>query len=354
MGIALDYGRARQRLALAVEWARSDRDVPALWMERTQSVASLEYITYTPMLGTAMLARATDDRVDTLSLKLESGPNAYSARTLCHTVLVPASITYGFDLRTTGREPLNNQPFFRYDRVDAAERVRKPASLAYLVRTLAELNSLSCDDALAALSAFLRARMQAAEEALKVQLLHLDVGVDEFVEAAEALLAEAEGGKRAQAVVAAVLEAVFDRVCTQRVNDPSRHLPGDVQGFGHNRPVLAVEVRAKPVTPTEVVQFGRSIARSGIERGMVAALSRVQDPLDRQALREQLWRDEGILMVFAESVEELVLGALTWCTRPISQVLIDLPDAVAKRLIELEVSPTTSKLWERLLATRQR
>jgi len=45
MGIALDYGRARQRLALAVEWARSDRDVPALWMERTQSVASLEYIT---------------------------------------------------------------------------------------------------------------------------------------------------------------------------------------------------------------------------------------------------------------------------------------------------------------------
>ena len=112
MGISLDYGRARSVFLAAIEWAESGRPVPTEWVDRTARVAALESRTYTPMLATALLARATDDRVDALSLKVESGDAAYSARTLCHNVLVPASVTHGFSLRTTGREPLNNQPFF--------------------------------------------------------------------------------------------------------------------------------------------------------------------------------------------------------------------------------------------------
>ena len=34
---------------------------------------------------------------------------------------MPASVEFGFDLGATGREPLNNQPFFRYDRIDQME-----------------------------------------------------------------------------------------------------------------------------------------------------------------------------------------------------------------------------------------
>ena len=112
--------------------------------------------TYMPMLGTALLARATSEWVDTLALKETSGPNAYSARGLGHEVLVPASVEHGFSIRTTGREPLNNQPFLRYDRVDEVERVRFPEAHRYLVECLRRVNELSSDDAVSALAAFIR------------------------------------------------------------------------------------------------------------------------------------------------------------------------------------------------------
>jgi hypothetical protein len=37
---------------------------------------------------------------------------------LCHSVLVPLSAELGFSLGVTGREPLNNQPYFRMTRLD--------------------------------------------------------------------------------------------------------------------------------------------------------------------------------------------------------------------------------------------
>ena len=89
------------------------------------------------------------------------------------------------------------------------------------------------------------------------------------------------------------------------MNDPSRHFPGDVQAFVKNLRVLAVEVRDKPVVPTEVVQFGRALGRFAVARGLVAALSSEQSPLDRDELRAQVWQDEGVPMLFAESVQEL-------------------------------------------------
>ena len=349
MGISLDYGSAKERLLAAIEWAKSARQVPAKWVERTAHIAALESITYTPMLGTALLARATDGRVDALSLKLASGETAYSARTLCHNVLVPASVTHKFSLRTTGREPLNNQPFFRYDRVDQAERVRNPESHAYLVSTLREVNSLSSEESLAALAAFLRQRLRVAQEALKVQLLTEGTGADQLIAAATELLADAsEGGKRAQALVAAVANVAFDEVRTRRVNDPSRHFPGDVQAFVKNLPVLAIEVRDKPMAPTEVVQFGSALGRFAVARGLVAALSSGQRPLERDALRAQIWDEQGVLMLFAESIDELLLSALTWCTKPLARVLSDLPNMVAERLRELEVKPATLQLWRQL------
>ena len=88
---------------------------------------------------------------------------------------------------------------------------------------------------------------------------------------------------------------------TGLVNDPSRHFPGDVQAFVKNLPVLAVEVRDKPVVPTEVVALGRALGRFAVARGLVAALSSEQSPLDRDELRAQVWQDEGVLMLFAES-----------------------------------------------------
>ncbi len=117
MPIRLDYTVARQRFAEALEAARSGRELPAAWLERTRKVGESPNRTFVSMLGTALLAKATDSQVDAFSLKTRNLPRAYSARALCKDVLMPAATTARINMGTTGREPLNNQPFFRYDRV---------------------------------------------------------------------------------------------------------------------------------------------------------------------------------------------------------------------------------------------
>src|SRR5262249_2157007 len=127
MGITPDRQRASDLLDKAVKWAESSRRVPDEWTARAKRIDECPNKTFTPALGTALLPKATDERIDALALKEDSGQNAYPARNLAPSVLVPAAPDYGFDLRTTGREPLNNQPFFRYDRIDEIERVRPSA-----------------------------------------------------------------------------------------------------------------------------------------------------------------------------------------------------------------------------------
>src|SRR5262249_29555100 len=79
--------------------------------------------THIAFLGTAFLAKAVDLTVDAFAVKnTATDPTkqagAYSARSLAHGVLVPFAAEFGIDLGVTGREPLNNQPYFRMNRAD--------------------------------------------------------------------------------------------------------------------------------------------------------------------------------------------------------------------------------------------
>lgn len=351
MGITVAYDEARQRLIEAIRWAESTKAVPAEWTKRTAIIGESPSKTYTVALGTGLLARATDDRVDALALKESSSSSAYSARTLAHTILVPASVEYGFDLRATGREPLNNQPFFRYDRIDAMDRVhsRAQSSHRYLVECLQHANRLIGGEALGALAAFLRVRFAAAREFERVDLNGIVTGIEMLAKAASTYLAEdPEGGKRAQALVAAAYDLVYEQVRVVRINDPSRHYPGDVQAFALGRPVLAAEVRAKPMSISEVMRFSRSIADAGISRGMVVAMAPSQSPLPRSEVRTQALREHGVFISVVESAEELLLGALAWSSRPLGSLLEGFPELMARRLEEIEVAPASTRRWAEL------
>lgn len=148
--------------------AQSGQELPSEWIKRTETVACFEEKTCLVALGTGLLATATDDTVDPLTLKSRAGNRAYSARGLAHEVLVPASVEFGFDLRTTGREPLNNQPFFHSDRVDAMPRVKHPEEIRQLVECLEAVHYLREEEAVQALAAFLRQRLVAAAAATAV------------------------------------------------------------------------------------------------------------------------------------------------------------------------------------------
>jgi SacI restriction endonuclease len=162
MGITISQSAARQRLAQAFAWASSDKPVPDIWAEFARQTFRMASKTYTPALGTVLLARATDDRVDPLSIKTEYGPNTYNLRTVGHEVLVPAARTMGFSIRNTGREPLNNQPFFRYDHMSEIHRVRDKSAQAQFVSGVTKIGELDRDEALAALAAFLRVAIAVA------------------------------------------------------------------------------------------------------------------------------------------------------------------------------------------------
>ncbi len=346
MGIRLDRARAMSILAAAIEWARSEQPVPEKWLVRTQEIAGSDYITLTPAFGTALLAKATDRRVDALSLKVESGPDAYSARSLAHGVLVPAAFEYGFDLRTTGAEPLNNQPFFRYDRLDQMDRVRDPAAHRQLVAYLREANTLDERDAFLALAAFLRDRLRAAGATEALQLRGSGASdIAATIRAVDTYIHEsAEGGKRVQALTAAVFDLVYDEVRTTRVNDPSRHAPGDVQGLYNGEVIAAAEARAKAVTLASASQFIRKVADAGIPHAVIAALAPGQQPLLRPSLALP-WRERNVIVTVAESAEELMVAALSWNDRPVPLLLESFPEYLLRRLHDLEARPESVRRW---------
>src|SRR5688500_17402277 len=124
MPIRLDYQVSHEQFERALALAQSATALPARWTAYARLVSQSPSKTYVAMLGTALLARATDHRIDPFALKVRSLPTAYSARSLCKDVLVPCSVRAGIHLGTTGREPLNNQPFFRHERVGPEMQVR--------------------------------------------------------------------------------------------------------------------------------------------------------------------------------------------------------------------------------------
>jgi hypothetical protein len=119
--------------------------------------------THIAFLGTSMLAKALDSRTDLRAIKptLDKGnPYAYSARSLCHTVLVPLSAELAFSLGVSGREPLNNQPYFRMNRLGDSAPVHPGgrAAFDFMVGLVDELQQLGSLDAYKALSAFITVR----------------------------------------------------------------------------------------------------------------------------------------------------------------------------------------------------
>src|ERR1700689_84132 len=232
MGIVLDLRRARAVLREAIEWADSPHSVPGIWTDWTHRIDTCPSKTFTVAFGTALLAKATDPAVDALALKATSGETAYSARAVGHKVLVPGAIQYGYGLRATGREPLNNQPFFRYDRIDEIDRIHASARghLPDLISACEAVNGLEAASATAALAAFVRVRMDAARAHHVVDLRGAGLSVSDLVDKTQEFIsANSESGRRGQAFVAAAFDLVSPHVRSVRVNDPSRRMPGDVQ-----------------------------------------------------------------------------------------------------------------------------
>ncbi len=352
VGRRLDRVVSAKRLKEAFDWANSDKPVPKRWMDLAWRLDEAPSKTLTPALGTALLAKAVDPFVDALAMKESYSENAYSIRNLAHSVLVPASVEYGFSLRTTGREPINNQPFYRYDHMNLIERSRAGVYLDELRAGLRELNGASGDEALAALAAFLRVRIEASKNTLSLTLPDLEVPFDRLVDVVAQFLAEnVDRPKRTQALVCAAFDIIYTYVAThtRRLNDPSRDFPGDVQAYVNQKVIMSAEVRGKPVPATEVQSFVKALRRKAISRGFVVVLDDRHSRLPGAELMEWAWTTHRVYLTIIESTSELLHAMLAWSSMAVEEALRTFPNKVAQRLDEIEASVTSQTEWSRLV-----
>ncbi|WP_282827059.1 restriction endonuclease, SacI family [Gulosibacter sediminis] len=354
MSIKIDYQRAEELLAAAVDRARTNVGLPIEWESYSLTVFGFTSKTYTPALATLLLAKATNPQVDTLSVKA-TGENAYSIRGLGHKVIVPGAVKYGYTLRVTGREPLNNQPWFRYNRIDEFERVKDRNDYDFFLQIAQRANDLTVESAELALAAFLKVALNQADELRKLKVPRAGITSDGVCLAAEDYLrADAHDRPlRLQAVAAACLDLNFNDVRSRKLNDPSRDVPGDVQAYSVSGPFLSMEVRGKVVTPEEIVNFCEACDRHGIEKVLVFVDAPSQRSIDIESIDSVVIQSDAIHLSIFESVRSLVNQSIQWSNAPMREASLTLTERVLERLKEIDAPRASLDEWVRAVTLMQ-
>lgn len=337
-----------------------DEHLDAGWVERVDKLSLLcaqgVSSTHIAFLGTSMLAKAVDGGVDLFAIKpkhAEGNANAYSARSLCHKVLVPLAAELGISIGVTGREPLNNQPYFRMTRLGDGTPVHAGgrAAFDYMVSLVGELHAMKSEhEALAPLRAFIAVRRKyqpryATDTGdVKVTPQSLAVCIARLVSD------KSEGGARAQAVVAGLFDVAVgaERVESGRINDPSRNYPGDVcvrapEGGWEK----AVEVRDKAVRAADVHIFVTKCVDMGVREVAIVMAAPGQAQLDDDGLAE--WASGfGLGLTLFYGWPSLVDQALFWAPAPKPDAATLAVGLIEARLIAVEASPEAVATWQGL------
>lgn len=294
MSISLDHEEAKRILFEEADAARQGKTTPLVehWHARIVRLGELcphgKSATVVAVFGTAALAKATDLRVDIYSL-LDRGQadNSYSARSLADNVWAKNRARLNIDLGANGVNPLNNTPFIGKTHIDEISGVRNREGWRYFVDCMEELKALkSMAKAREALRGFIMARSRSLITPLNIDPQagdHLNYGqlltaIDQYVSESS------EGGRRAQACAAAILDAVFEatRVFVGVINDPDRHAPLDISVTdGDDATILAVEVKDKPVASHHVIaSIEKTVASHRVKNLGFIAVARQQRQAD--------------------------------------------------------------------------
>ncbi|MEZ5076713.1 MAG: restriction endonuclease, SacI family [Solirubrobacterales bacterium] len=355
MGIKLEDQALLLTLDDALALARSTKELPAVWIARVERLGDLGIKTYVAALGGALLAKATDPRVDSLAQDGAAGPRGYSLRKAAE--FLAQQNNGRFHLGAEGRWPLNNRPFLggpaRIDEFTKISGKARPAYEAFL-DALRDLNRLERVEALAALAAFLRVRMgvqKAEREAVRAsRRIDSELALEDLIGIVDRFVrAVPEGGRRAQALAAAVLDCAFEYVELQPINSPH---PGDVRVLSKDQIILAVEAKQLPVSEAVPSELSREAVGLGADLALLVVISEEHAPLDRDRVQREALRDDGTLLVVCEGVLEFVSLVAVFSGTPGFKIEEDLPGAFAARLREIGASEKGQDEWKQLVAAR--
>jgi hypothetical protein len=330
----------------------------AEWLAKVEKLSVLSTAagikTHIAFLGASMLAKATWLDADLFAIKpthQKDEKGAYSARTLCHKVLVPLSGKIGINIGPTGREPLNNQPYFRMVTLGDGTPVHKRSKSAfdYMVSLVTELSSLKTEaEAIDALAAFIAVRRNylikytPKSGSIQATLEQFPALVSAFV------LGKSEGGRRAQAVAAGILDVFAEeRVISGRINDPDRNAPGDVCIVSIEDPELiekAFEVRDKPVSESDVQIFVNKCLEARVTEPaliLVAASQSILDPSQTVEWAQGL----GITVTIFYGWKGFIEEAFFWAGPNSAEAMYAAIEKIGERLQTVEASEETFTTW---------
>jgi hypothetical protein len=331
-----------------VAWSKRVREFSELCLEKGLK-------SYIPVLGNALLAKATNPRVDVFSLKArDKSQGAYDARRTAENVLVPASHKHRFSLGTTGAQPLNNQPFFRSIRIDTDLPVRPDAAELRdaLLKLLHEIQQLRSEEAVRGLAAFVAVRREyVTKYSITEGKLAIGSGnqlafaIDAFVST------QSDGGGRAQAAAGGLMDALFavERVRVGKRNEPDRKMPGDVgirEAADPESPFVRIlEVRDKNVPPYGALSFISKVADAGVGRAVLVAMAATQEELSVADLQTRA-RQAGIdLEVFTDWLALVRSAIFAADVREVAFVESAVA-AIRARIIELELPIEAVAEWD--------
>ncbi|TAK48147.1 MAG: restriction endonuclease, SacI family [Xanthobacteraceae bacterium] len=336
----------------------------AAWVTKVEKLSELcaaSSRTHMAFFGTVAIAKSVNKDADLFAIKPEhagDNKNAFSARILSENVLVPLSAEIGFNIGTTGRQPLNNQPYFRMTRLGDNTPVQRKSlpAFTYMLELVKELAALKTEaEAQAVLRAFIFVRKK---HQLKYSFREggSSITPEQLIAAVSAFVTEnSEGGKRAQAVVAGFMDifAGVDAVESGRINDPSRKYPGDVCVRDQDSDELqkAIEVRDKPVSANDVQIFAKKCIDMGAREAAVVMVSEKQPKLDSEAL--DAWAVQfGIGVTLFHGWKDFIEQVLFWCDQPKPEATNEAVGLIRDRLVLVEVSPAGVDLWDKLATTK--
>lgn len=336
--------------------------VYSAWAERIQKLSELCAAggakTHIAFVGTALIAKAVCSEVDLKAIKPKHAAgnrNAFSARSLCHGVLVPLAVELGIDIGATGREPLNNQPYFRMTRLGDGTPVheRSRPAFEFTLSMIDDLQQLTTtDEARVALVAFVAVRREHRPEFADWKRRY-EIDSEGLARAIHALVRDdSEHGRRAQAVVAGLMDAFAgsSRVESGRINDPSRRHPGDVcvRAVGSSRLwEKAFEVRDKPVSLADIRIFARTCSKSRVVEAAVVAVAEQQVVIG-DAILADLSRDLGIEITVFTDWRDFVHQVLFWASDSATVTASLATQFIRERLIAVEANAAAVSLWVEL------
>jgi hypothetical protein len=154
--------------------------------------------------------------------------------------------------------------------------------------------------------------------------------------------------------VAAGLLDVFagaERVESGRINDPSRHYPGDVcirESADVDVWEKAFEVRDKPVSISDIQIFGKKCVDMGVREAVILMVADRQQQIDTSAINT--WAAGfGLGLTLFHGWKNFIDQALFWSPQPTPDAAIAAAGFVHERLLAVEASPEGVALWNRLI-----